>query len=109
MGFYLSFLFVLFVVYIYQSLKKNLLIRPVIIYGLILYIYPLISNMVYYFDLIWLYPWHPLYSENDYLKAIEISLCSLIPITTLPFIIRKQDKSIQIIGSLGSFVIIKYL
>lgn len=98
----------MFFIFLIKSLQKNLLFRPVIVYGLILYLYPLVSNGIFYWNFLFLYPWHPTYSEIDYIKSIEISIYSLLPITALPFILRRQVESLDIKGSLGFFFIIKY-
>lgn len=96
-----------FVLFLIVSLKKNLIFRPVIFYGFTLFLYPIISNGLYVYDLVFLYPWHPSYNQSDYLLSIKISLASLTPISIMPFFLKKQTEKFLIKGSLDNFFIVR--
>lgn len=109
MEIYFNLLLALFFLYLFTSLRKNLLFRPVIFYGFTLFLYPIISNGLYVYDLVGLYPWHPSYHELDYIISIQISLVSLVPITFIPFFIKRQYSSLLSKGSLTNFFIVRLL
>lgn len=109
MTIYFYILLLMFGTYLFVSFKKNIIFRPVIIYGFSMFLYPIVSNLIYIYDLLFLYPWHPLYDEVDYVKAIEISICALLPINFVPFFIHRQTDSIRISGRLTHFFLIHIL
>lgn len=68
---------------------KKLYVRPIVIYILFLFPYPLVPSIVFYLDLSVLYPWVPSFSEEVYMKALLISLVALFPLSLLPYFMQK--------------------
>ena len=87
-------------------LYKRLYLRPIVMYVAFLFLYPIVSSLIFYLNLNFLYEWVPYYPQEIYVKALKISIASMLPLCFIPVFMKKSTVTASFKPTVG-FGIIK--